>query len=133
MRTTIRNPFEELMNPQEATNTHNNYGGGIMAIHNFANDNSGLMRLGKKYLREKSGMAYDQEKHGSKEKYVKKHLIPVLTDLQNKIENGEWDYVGNDASSREEREEQKKTVSEFLEQLKDNYRSSPNDAGVELY
>ena len=44
MRTDIRNPFEELMNPQEAANTHNNYGGGIMAIHNFANDNR-LSRL----------------------------------------------------------------------------------------
>ena len=49
MRTTIRAPFAELMTPQEAsrgqqaTNTHNNYGGGAFAVHNFANDHPELI------------------------------------------------------------------------------------------
>ena len=128
----ITNPLEELINPT-ATAAVDDYGAGAMAIHNFAHSNPELIKRGKAYLQEQSGLAYDAEIHVSKATYVDQYLIPVLTDLQARIEKGEWDYVGKDAAGKEKRNNEKEEVTGYLERLKIEYPSSPNDAGVEEF
>ena len=128
----ITNHLEELINPT-ATAAVDDYGAGAMAIHNFAHSNPELIERGKAYLQEQSGMAYDERKHGTKAEYVENHLIRVLSNLQDRIKNGEWDYVGKDDTAREKRNNEKDRVISYLERLKEEYSSSPKDAAVEEF
>lgn len=123
----MRDILAELTEP----NTEENFGQGAMAIHSFSQENARLLQQGKEYLIKQSKMAFSTQKHGDKASYVSDYLVPALSDLQERIRKGEWDFLGESESAKRNREQDKAKVIEYLSLLKLSYSESPNDAAAE--
>ena len=127
-----RSPLRDLIEPNTPIAAN---------VHDFSRKNQGLINVGKEYLKNKSELAYNEQRDKSRKNYIEKYFVPALEDLKQKIDDGAWDYKGtteqisaelqNPQDKEKKRNIDKKAIKAYLETLILSYTGSPSDTAAE--
>ena len=126
-RDTLPDPLV-ILSPQFL---HRQEGGDAMEVHNFADKNKALLDKGAKYLLDHSGKATRASYGKPPAVYIEQELVPVLESIKEKVQGGDWDYVGKSEEARAKREADKQKLLVYINTLIGGYTVSPGDLAAD--